>query len=96
LGIAPRFLPFGMCPSPAQVAAVARSFGLTRAEAKLLDRLVFGRPAAAVARELGISPTTVKTHLAHIFGKTGVTRQSDLIRLVLTMAPPIAVCGKPD
>ena len=33
-----------------------------------------------VARTLGISETTVKTHLHRVFAKTGTDRQADLVR----------------
>jgi DNA-binding CsgD family transcriptional regulator len=34
-----------------------------------------------LAERLGISLATVKTHLNHIFAKTGTRRQADLLRL---------------
>jgi DNA-binding CsgD family transcriptional regulator len=35
-----------------------------------------------VAQILGLSEATVKTHLHHLFDKTGTTRQAELVRLV--------------
>lgn len=37
---------------------------------------------ANMAAALGISQATVKTHLQRLFAKTGVRRQSDLIKLL--------------
>ena len=44
---------------------------------------------SAVAEALGISEATVKTHLQHLFAKTGTSRQIDLVKLVATHASPL-------
>ena len=41
-----------------------------------------------VARMLGISEATVKTHLQRVFGKTDTARQADLVKLVAGFAGP--------
>jgi regulatory LuxR family protein len=41
-----------------------------------------------VARSMGLAETTIKTHLARIFTKTGTKRQADLVRLVAAFTPP--------
>ena len=43
-----------------------------------------------VAPALGISETTVKTHLQHVFDKTGINRQADLVKLVAGYMSPLA------
>jgi DNA-binding CsgD family transcriptional regulator len=45
-----------------------------------------GAPLAAEA--LGISETTVKTHLRNLFQKTDCRRQADLVKLVAGAASP--------
>lgn len=72
------------------VASIAASFGLTPAESALFGQLASGRSLGDSAEALNIALTTAKTHLAHIFAKTGVSRQSELIRLALTLAPKLA------
>jgi DNA-binding CsgD family transcriptional regulator len=67
---------------------VATAFGLTPAETRVLASLLAGRTLAETARTLGNSRSTVNTHLDHIFQKTGVTRQADLIRLSIEMISP--------
>jgi DNA-binding CsgD family transcriptional regulator len=42
-----------------------------------------------VAAALGIAASTVKTHLDRLFGKTGATRQADLVKLVAGYAMPL-------
>lgn len=76
-------------PPPRDIGAIAANFGLTSAEARMLDQLAAGASLAEVARALDISANTAKTHLSRIFSKTGVSRQADLISLVDTMMPPV-------
>ena len=45
---------------------------------------------ADVAAVLGISEATVKTHLQHIFAKTGASRQSDLVKMAASYASPLS------
>lgn len=61
-----------------------RLYSLTPAEARLVSLLMQGHTVEAAAEELAISPLTARTQLKGIFGKTGVRRQGDLLRLVLT------------
>ncbi len=68
--------------------AVAAAFGLTPAETRLLASLLAGRALAETAATLGIAGTTAKTHLEHIFLKTGVTRQAELMRLWTGLISP--------
>jgi len=41
-----------------------------------------------VASRLGISETTVKTHLKEVFRKTDTNRQADLVKLVAGFVTP--------
>jgi DNA-binding CsgD family transcriptional regulator len=58
------------------------TFGLTRAEATLVSHLAREAPLPLAAELLGISFETARSHLKHIFAKTGTNRQSDLLRLI--------------
>jgi DNA-binding CsgD family transcriptional regulator len=42
-----------------------------------------------VVATLGVSEPTVKTHLQHIFQKTGTSRQADLVKLVAGYMSPL-------
>ena len=70
-------------------SALARTYGLTPAELRMCERLTEGHTLNEAAAHLGISVTTAKTHLARIFSKVGVTRQTDLVALIHRIAPPI-------
>lgn len=60
-----------------------RRFGLTLAEADVALEILKGDGRDASAARLGISPATVRAHLSHIFEKTGVRRQAELVRLLM-------------
>ena len=55
-------------------AAIA-SLGLTPRECEILDLLASGQTNQELARALGVSPNTVKTHLANLFVKLEVDRR---------------------
>ena len=76
-------------PLPTDMNAIGQAFALTPAERQLLEHLAQGATLTEVSSTLGISLATAKTHLSHIFSKTGVTRQSDLIALVNRLMPQI-------
>jgi DNA-binding CsgD family transcriptional regulator len=71
------------------LTTVANVYSLTPAEMRVGAAIIEtgGVPEAAPA--LGISETTVKTHLQHIFQKTGTRRQADLVKLVAGFASPL-------
>lgn len=56
-------------------AAAARSLGLSPRELDILDRLAAGESNKEIARRLGISPNTVKTHVARVYDKLAVQRR---------------------
>jgi DNA-binding CsgD family transcriptional regulator len=64
-------------------------FGLTAAEAGVAIEVINGGSRADVARRLGVSVTTVRTHLGRVFQKTGVRRQAELVRLALDTDPQL-------
>ena len=65
-------------------SGVEKQFGLTRAEAALVEEMLKGGDMPEVAGRLGIAPATARTHLHRIFRKTGTTRQSELVHLALS------------
>jgi len=62
---------------------VARLYGLTCAETWLLRALLKGKRVGEYAKQAGITLNTAKGYLKQLFSKTRVSRQSDLMRLVL-------------
>lgn len=62
---------------------VQRVFGLTRMESALAVLLAQGYTLDEAAEQLNVRRNTARTHLRSIFGKTGVSRQTMLVRLLL-------------
>lgn len=62
---------------------VRRLFGLTRMEASLALLLAEGLTLDEAAEKMDVRRNTARTHLRSIFCKTGVTRQTMLVRLLL-------------
>jgi DNA-binding CsgD family transcriptional regulator len=67
---------------PSAPVAVAQQFRLTPAELRVLFSVIEISGIAEISDVLGISEATVKTHLHHVFEKTGTDRQADLVKLV--------------
>lgn len=61
-----------------------RLFGLTRAEARLLDRLIASRSLSEAAKNIGIQTSTARSQLKAIFSKTGTNSQADLMHAVMS------------
>ena len=71
-------------PQEAPAELLQRLYGLTPAEARVLEALVAGHNLNGVAAELGITRETVRSHLKCIFDKTDTRRQIDVVKLVLS------------
>ena len=69
---------------------IAKTYGLTLTELRVLMAIVHVGGVPETAEALGIAETTVKTHLARVFGKTGLNRQADLVKLVAGFQGPLA------
>jgi DNA-binding CsgD family transcriptional regulator len=79
-----------------QTEALAALFDLTSAESRLLASLLDGNNLTNAAKTLGVAITTAKTHLAHIFEKTGTSRQVELVSLAARLSLPIGRPAKKD
>ncbi|MGA7905952.1 MAG: helix-turn-helix transcriptional regulator [Candidatus Sulfotelmatobacter sp.] len=71
------------------VGAPSASAGFAKAPVRPCKRrrsamlLADGHPPAKIAEMLGVSRNTLKSQLTSIYGKTGTSRQSQLVRLLL-------------
>lgn len=59
-------------------------FDLTKRESEIINLLLSGNKLETVAINLKVSTNTIKTHFRSIYQKTGVNKQSDLIKLILS------------
>jgi len=66
--------------------AVARAvFGLSDQQLRIAGHIANGEGLKSAAATLGISVNTARTHLARLYEKTGVSSQTALVRLLLTV-----------
>ena len=57
-------------------------YGLTHTEALVAAECLKGEPREALASKLGVTDSTVRTHLTHIYEKTGTKRRAQLVYLL--------------
>jgi DNA-binding CsgD family transcriptional regulator len=65
-----------------ELTRFAEQQGLTNREAEVLVYLAKGRNAGYIARQLSITPATTKTHIKHLYTKTGVHTHQELLDLL--------------
>jgi DNA-binding CsgD family transcriptional regulator len=75
---------------PSDPECIARHFDLTPTELRVLLAIVDVGGVPEVAEALGVAGSTVKTHLGNVYGKTGTSRQTDLVKLVAGFSSPLA------
>lgn len=61
---------------------LSKSYQLTEREREVLFLLAKGRTASYIARDLVVSEPTIRTHIAHIYRKTEVNSQQQLLDLI--------------
>jgi DNA-binding CsgD family transcriptional regulator len=93
-GVGPRasaalFIAPATSPPRLPADALVLLYDLTPAETRIFELLVSGMTQAEISTALGIAPSTVKTHVLHLFDKTGCQRQADLLRLATTLSLPV-------
>jgi len=64
--------------------AIARMFGVSRAESRLVYALIGGARLDEAAEQCGVTSSTARSYLKQVFEKTNTSRQAELIKLVLT------------
>jgi DNA-binding CsgD family transcriptional regulator len=69
--------------------ALVQLYDLTPAEVRIFELICEGQTRDAISSQLGVSVSTVKTHLFHVFEKTGCRRQVDLVRLAKSLTFPV-------
>ena len=74
--------------SPFPGELFVRRYKISAAECRLMMMLTQGMTLKEAAYAAGIAETTARTHLQHLFTKTGTKRQVDLVRLVAMATAP--------
>ena len=65
-------------------AAVA-ALGLSARECEVLEMLAAGHANKVIARQLAISPNTVKTHVARVYEKMAVASRTQAVQMARTL-----------
>lgn len=60
--------------------AALKSLGITERECAVLELIAAGQSNKEIARSLGVSPNTIKSHVAHLFEKLEVERRTQAIQ----------------
>jgi DNA-binding CsgD family transcriptional regulator len=61
-------------------------YSLTPAETRVAARLLDGRSVPGIAKDMKLSPLTVRTHVKRVFKKTGVHSQAQLMSALCKLA----------
>lgn len=88
--VAALFIHRATLDTPAAPEVIAKTFGLTLSELRVLVAIVQVGGVPETAEALGIGEATVKTHLHRVFSKTGTARQAELVKLVAGFASPLS------
>ena len=76
-------------PTLADAGVIRQLFNLTPTETAVALKLADGASLEAAAEELNIRRNTARAHLRSIFSKTGVRRQTELVRIMLNSVAPL-------
>ena len=74
---------------PMAIEILRTMFDLTVSEARVATLIAGGDGPQAIAQSLGNSVNTVRSHLQHVFAKTGAADQTALGALVNGLMPPV-------
>lgn len=69
--------------------AFGRLYRLTDAELRVVLAMAPGLSVKEAAALLGIGEVTARTHLQHVYAKTGTSKQTELLNLLKNSAPPV-------
>ena len=77
--------------APAEASLPVQARGLSQQQWRILELLAQGFPNKAIAREVGVAPSTVKNQLTAVFDKLGVSNRTQAAiaaRALLKSKPP--------
>jgi DNA-binding CsgD family transcriptional regulator len=84
------FLADPEAPVRMPIETLVEQYGLSPSELRVLMGLMQGQTPREIADAHGIAMPTIRTHLRHLFEKTGTTRQMQLVKLAMSMNAPQA------
>jgi len=72
---------------PAALTVFAAATSLSKAEADLVKAIANGHSLSELAEARGVAVSTIRQRMKSVLGKTGCRRQTELVRLVLSLCP---------
>ena len=66
-----------------RIARLSETWGLTEREREIFALLAIGRTQPWIAENLGISESTVNSHVRHIYSKSNIRNRQELLDLVM-------------
>lgn len=78
-------------PPPLDAEVLRERFGLTARESEVAAAVAQGHTDARIARDLGLSFHTVRTHLRAVFAKVGVSNRATLVFRLAATSPVLAI-----
>lgn len=91
--VAAIFVRSSVAADPTPIETLARRYDLTASEIRVTEAVLRVSGNEAIADALGISVATVKTHLNHIYRKSGAKNHSDLIKLIAGLGSGVRAAG---
>ncbi len=73
-------------PIVLDAALLKKLYGLTAAETRVAECMCAGNSTIHAAKAMKLAESTVRTQLKSIFAKTGMHRQSELVKLLISVA----------
>lgn len=70
------------------IARAGQVYGLSPAQVRIATALARGNDTNTIARDLGVRPNTVRTHVRRMFERMEVNSQTALIRTLMSVSPP--------
>jgi DNA-binding NarL/FixJ family response regulator len=70
--------------SEVEYVCAARQLGLSPRQTDIVKRVLQGKSDKQIARELGITLSTVRTHMCRLFQKYDLDDRMELVLMVLT------------
>ena len=61
---------------------MAEDFRLTQREKDVLQLLAQGKSRSDIAKELIVTPNTIKTHIRNLYSKLGVHSSEELLKMI--------------
>ena len=72
--------------APVDPALLASALGLTAAQSQIAVLLAAGQSTRDIARATGRTEGTVRWHLKQIYARHGISRQAQVVELVLSLS----------